>query len=98
MNYFIGGLTGGGLVFGILLMMKKNELDARAAQLQLGFTQQGQGTQMLLELQGDRMPKQLQMYTEQLARDAANNTLANVYGLTPSVVATLSRLSSRFGL
>lgn len=98
MNYLLGGLTGGGLVFGLLLMMKKRELDQRAALLQQGFQNQGSGTQMLLELQGNQMPAQLQAYANQVAQQAAQDTLARVYGLTPSVVQSLSRLSSRLGL
>lgn len=98
MNYLLGGLTGGGLVFGILLFMKKQELNNRAELLQQGFQGQGAGTQMLLELQGNQLHDTLQAYANQVAQDAAQSTLANVYGLTPSVVQTLTRLSSRFGL
>lgn len=98
MNYLLGGLTGGGLVFGILLLMKKQELNDRAALLQQGFQNQGSGTQMLLELQGSEMPAQLQAYANQVAQSAAQDTLARVYGITPSVVQSLTRLSSRLGL
>jgi hypothetical protein len=95
MRPLLGGLVGGLFVFGLFFYGKKLELDRRAAQLEAGFRGQGSGTQMLLELQGRTMERDLQLYAEAQAQRAAQETMANVYGLTPSVVAALRRLSAR---
>lgn len=98
MPYLFGGLFGGLLTFGIGLALKRKELDQRAALLQQGFQGQGSGFQMLLELQGRSLHTELETLAQQTAQQAAIDTMANVYGLTPSVVASLTRLSNRLPL
>ena len=98
MPYVLGGLLGGLLTFGIGLALKRKELDQRAALLQQGFQGQGSGLQMLLELEGRSLATELDTFARQTAQQAATNTMANVYGLTPSVVAALTRLSNRLPL
>jgi len=95
MPFVVGGLIGGLATFGILLAIKKSELDERAKTLEAGIRGQGSGTQMLLELQGQTMQNELRHLAEQTAQVTAQQVMLRVYGLTPAVVAAFSRVERK---
>jgi conjugal transfer/entry exclusion protein len=90
----IGGLLVGGGIVAVLALQKGQELQVRGQLLSASLTDQGTSLQTLLTANGTAMQTRLQDYAQQAAQDH----LAQAYGLTTERMARLQRLATRLGV
>lgn len=92
-----GGVAGSALVLTFLVWRKKQELEARAELVSAGSElTEDEAARAVAELRSD-LGDYGQRYTEVVAEQTADRYLAQIYGLTPERIESMSRLSSILG-
>ena len=90
----VAGLVTGTAVTVFLALRKGRDLEVRGALLQAALEHDGTDVQLALAAYGEGMTGRLAEFAE----TAANEHLANAYGLTATRIAALPQLMARYGI
>ncbi len=98
---FIAGFVAGGLIAGVLASNKARELTGRGKALAQNLAEGGADLESYLVSQGTAIGGQMERLAQdevtRVARSTADRYMAQVYGLTPQRIESMTRLGAALG-